>query len=158
MSDIYRTSEQADEEHSLLHKKQAMNQLSEKCVIMCWNVWSILSETKLQNVLQILKDNDVGIACICETWFDSSKGTFTSTIKRNGYEPFHAHREGKRGGGVAIIYRKQLAVKDGEASTTVYVSFEYSYVLLTLQSKRKLLLLCLYRKQEISFTMLDGDG
>ena len=64
-----------------------------------------------------------------------------------------SHREKKRGGGAAIIYKMQLAVKEGECSSSEYSSFEYSYVILTLESKRKLVLVCLYRKQEVSFTL-----
>ena len=74
-------------------------------------------------------------------------------IKKSGYEIHHAFREKKRGGGAAIIYKMQLAVKEGECSSSEYSSFEYSYVILTLESKRKLVLVCLYRKQEVSFTL-----
>ena len=70
---------------------------------MVWNVWSILNPVKLRNVLQILEDNDIQIACITETWFDADKGTFTSTIKDEGYKILHSPRTDKRGGGIAII-------------------------------------------------------
>ena len=73
---------------------------------MCWNVWSILNDEKLSNYLQVLEDNNIMIACITETWFDSKEGKFTATIKNAGFEITHAHRENKRGGGVAIIYKK----------------------------------------------------
>ena len=118
---------------------------------MCWNVWSVLSETKLNNLLQILEDNDVNIACITETWFDSKTGTFSEAIKRSGYKLHHAYREDKRGGGAAILYKKKLMIKYGDASATEYSSFEYSFVTITLQSKLKLVLVCVYRKQEVSF-------
>ena len=75
---------------------------------MCWNVWSILNEPKLTNFLQIIDDNDIGITCMCETWFDSEKGVFTTTIKERGYRIHHAYRSDKRGGGSAIIYKKGL--------------------------------------------------
>ena len=63
-------------------------------------------------------------------------------------------RENKRGGGSAIIYKTGLSVKKGEASSSEFLSFEYSYVTLTLSVDRKLLLCCLYRKQEFAFKEL----
>ena len=123
---------------------------------MCWNVWSILNEPKLTNFLQIIDDNDIGIACVCESWFDSEKGIFTKTIKKRGYKLHHAYRE-KRGGGSAIIYKKELAVKIGEASSTQYESFEYAYVTLTIQSKRRLLIANIYRNQEIAYTLFHDE-
>ena len=74
-------------------------------------------------------------------------------IKDAGYELYHAHRENKRGGGVAILYKKCLGVKAGEASTSRYLSFEFAFTTLTLKSKRRLLLVCVYRNQEIQFSV-----
>ena len=99
--------------------------------------------------MQILSDKDISIACITETWFDSKNGTFTKRIKNAGFEIHHGYRENKRGGGSAIIYKRGLTVKHGAASTSEYLSFEFSYVTLTLQSKRKMLLANVYRNQEI---------
>ena len=120
---------------------------------MCWNVWSILNERKLDNFLQIIEDKDISIACVTETWFDSKNGVFSQAIKKRGYELHHAYREDKRGGGTAILYKKQLMVKEGDASSSEYSSFEYVFVTLTLQSKKRVILICLYRKQEISFNL-----
>ena len=39
-----------------------------------WNVRSISKDLKLNNVLQVLEDNDIQAACLCETWFDSQNG------------------------------------------------------------------------------------
>ena len=125
--------------------------MSKKSVIFCWNPWSILSETKLQNFLQILADRNVCIACVTESWFDVKNGVFSRLITDAGYKLHHAYRTDKRGGGVAIIYKKHLAVKDGDASSSRYLSFEYAFVTLTLQSKRRIVLVCVYRNQEISF-------
>ena len=116
---------------------------------MCWNVWSILSERKLNNVLQIFDDNEIQVACVCETWFDAKNGKFTTSIKDAGFEIFHGHREEKRGGGTAIIYKKTLDAKPGEASTSKYLSFKFSNFILT-SAKSKIVLVCIYRKQETS--------
>ena len=29
------------------------------CKVMCWNVWSVLGEEKLRNVLQVIRDKDI---------------------------------------------------------------------------------------------------
>ena len=100
-------------------------------------------------MLQTLEDNNIQIACITETWFDAEKGTFTSTIKDEGYKIHHSPRIDKRGGGTAIIYKENLKVKEGAASSSKYQSFEFSYVYLKNQGTR-ILLLCIYRKQEIA--------
>ena len=118
------------------------------CNIMQWNVWSIMNEEKLSNVLQVFEDNNIQIGCLTETWFDAAKGKFSSTIKEAGYNIKHSHREDKRGGGTAIIYRDNMKIKPGKASSSTYKSFEFTYVYWRNKSI-KTLLLCLYRKQEI---------
>ena len=70
-----------------------------------------MGEQKLRNLLQFIEDSNVKIACICETWFDSQTGRHTAVIKEAGYEIIHANREGKRGGGVAIMYKESNKVK-----------------------------------------------
>ena len=119
------------------------------CKIIMWNVRSILKDLKLNNFLQLLEDNDIQVACLCETWFDSQNGTFTATIKAAGYEILHGNRDDNRGGGTAILYRKTMKVKRGEASTSKYKSFEYSHVSLKQVSDCKITLVCIHRKQEI---------
>ena len=118
---------------------------------MCWNVWSMLNEEKLRNVLQVIRDEDIKIACICETWFDSQRGKHTAVIREEGFEVTHANRDGKGGGGVAIIYEKQCKIKKGEGSTDKYSSFEYVYCILQ-TTVLKILLVCVYRLQEVSCT------
>ena len=120
---------------------------------MSWNVWSILNEEKLENFLQILEDNDISIACITESWFDEKSGVFSQKIQSRGYKLHHAYRENQRGGGVAVMFKKQFSVKPGDASSFEYSSFEYAYIVITLNSKRRLILVCVYRKQEINLSL-----
>ena len=122
---------------------------SVECNMFVWNVWSIANPEKLNNLLQIMEDRNISIACITETWFDKKTGPFSKTIRDAGYKLNHAYRENKRGGGCAIIYKEKLAIKDGDASSSSFESFEYANVTLTLKSGRKLLIVCLYRKQEV---------
>ena len=48
-------------------------------------------------------------------------------------------------------------IKDGDASTTEYSSFEYAFVTLTLQSKKCVILVCVYRKQEVVFNVFNDE-
>ena len=116
-----------------------------------------MSDIKLTNFLQILGDNNITVACITETWFDSETGTFSKLIKDEGYCLHHAYRSDKRGGGCAIIYRKGSSIKNMEASTEEYLSFEYSSAMINLDTKYKLHLICLYRKQEISYNIFKDE-
>ena len=126
---------------------------SAHCSVLSWNVWSIANEEKLLNFLQIIEDNQIDIACVTETWFDRKTGPFSRTIKSLGFKIHHAYREDKRGGGCAVIYKNNLSVKEGEASTTDFSSFEFSYATLSLKTGRKLIIICIYRKQEICFKL-----
>ena len=150
MSDTHRNAEENEENHSFLSKKLIGDNLSSmNYKIIVWNVWSIMNEVKLNHVLQVFEDNEIDIGCVTETWFDAQKGKFTATIKEAGYKIMHSHREDKRGGGTAILYKSNLKVKPGKASSTKYQSLEYTYVYLRNHST-KTLLLCVYRRQEVS--------
>ena len=130
---------------------------SVECRMMLWNVWSVAKTEKLNNLLQIIEDKQINIACITETWFESKTGTFTKAIKEAGYKINHAYREKKRGGGCAIIYQKKLSIKNGEVSSDMYLSFEYATVILNLKSGTKMTIVCLYRKQEIPFKLFSDE-
>ena len=123
VSNLRGTAEKGHEQHPILFKKREVIKSSRKCLVMTWNVWSVLNASKLENLLQIMKDYNISIACISETWFDSQNGPFSKSIKDAGYKLHHANRDKKRGGGTAIIYKKNLMIKDGEASVTDFSSF-----------------------------------
>ena len=108
-----------------------------KTAVMVWNVWSIMNEEKLQNFLQIIEDERVDVACVCESWFDAKSGKFSKLIKDCGFDLHHTYREGKRGGGVAIMYKKDLLVKEGGASTTQYQSLDYASITLYVIVEKK---------------------
>ena len=108
----------------------------------------MLSDEKCNNVLQVLEDNNIQVACISETWFDSKNGKFTKSIKEAGYELIHDFKE-ERGGGTAILYKNVIKIKPGEASSSKYISFEFSYI--TFVNTHKTILVCIYRKKEQSF-------
>ena len=157
MSYISRKAEEGYDEHSVLCKKLQVAELSGRSLMLCWNVWSILNETKRQNFLQIINDMKVSIACVVETWFDAETGPFSRQIKDCGYELHHAYREGIKGGGVAILYKKKMNVKKGDASTSKHSSFEYSYITVTMNSNKKIVIICIYRKQEVAFSIFHDE-
>ena len=53
-------------------------------------------------------------------------------LKEAGFELHHAYREGKRGGGVATLYKKKINAKEESASCLQYKS--YVYITLTVNS------------------------
>ena len=106
--------------------------------------------------IQILDDKCVSVACVTESWFDTKNGVFSKTLKDAGYKLHHAFRE-KRGGGVAIVYKNNMTVKDGGASCDRYLSFEYAFVTITLQTKQRMVLVCIYRNQEITFSIFQDE-
>ena len=134
-----------------------MRTLSSSHRIMIWNVRSVAKDEKLEGLLQILEDRNIYIACITETWFDRKNGKFTKSIKDSGFEINHAFREDKRGGGCAIIFKKNLSIKKGDVSSTTYSSFEYSVITLNMNSGSKILIACLYRKQEIAYKIFHEE-
>ena len=93
---------------------------------------------------EILEDNNIQIACIIETWFDAEKGTFTSTIKDEGYKILHSPRTDKRGGGTAIIYKENLKVKEGAASSSKYQSLNLAISTLKIKGQES----CYYASTE----------
>lgn len=103
---------------------------------------------KVDLVLSILFDNNIGIACIAETWFSGQSNTTTSIIKNSGYNISHNFR-GKRGGGVAIIWKKELDKQVRNiAAIKSFDSFQYQNIIFN--GKFKLNLICLYRFQEVN--------
>ena len=77
---------------------------------------------------------------------------FSAAIKSAGLEIAHAFRDDKAGGGVAIIYKNDMPMKKGAASTSEYITFEYCTTIFRQGNGVKLLIVCLYRKQEQAFS------
>ena len=55
------------------------------------------------------------------------------------------------------MYKKKMQVKKGEASSSQYSSFEYAYVTVSLKSNKKLVIICVYRKQEVVFSVFNEE-
>ena len=115
---------------------------------MAWNVQSICN--KIYEVLSILSDNDIDIACISETWLSEEKSQITAIIKQHGFQIKHIYRE-KRGAGVAIIWKNSLEklfkIKC-DFKTKTFNTFQYINICIC--DSIKINLVCLYRHQEES--------
>ena len=122
-----------------------MKKSNQSSTIGClvWNVQSI--NNKVDEVIQVLSDNNIQVACISETWLSDQTSITTSIIKEAGYEIDHAYRD-KRGGGVAILW-KNIKVKSN-FSPKRFTSFQYKNI--WLDGKLKINLICIYRFQEVS--------
>ena len=103
--------------------------------------------------IELLSDNQVQVACITETWFSDESNVTTSTIKEAGYDIEHAYRS-KRGGGAAIIWKKNINVKCN-FKRKCYDTFQYTNIVL--DGNVKINLICLYRLQETSITQFMDD-
>ena len=75
---------------------------------MLYNPRSIVN--KVDNVMMTLKDKNVDIAAICETWLPDKNNPTTAKIKQFGYFILHDFRTDQRGGGTALIYRSNILI------------------------------------------------
>ena len=89
-----------------------------------------------------LSDSDIDICFLTETWLRKGDTSKIAEIKDLGYSIIHQSRPG-RGGGVAIAFKKDLAVS--KTKTKSYKSFEMIEGLLKSNSGELLRLCCIYR-------------
>lgn len=119
-----------------------------------WNVKSL--NNKIHSVLQVLNDDNTDIVCLQETWFSSETNAITSIIKQAGYNIDHVFRS-KVGAGVAILWKTkfQSLKQICKIPAKTYVSLQYQCVVFNFDPK--LIILSIYRLQEISFTQFLTD-
>ena len=122
---------------------------------MSWNVQSLVNKTHL--VLQVLNDEMIDIACIQETWLSSESNVTTALIKEAGYNICHVHRCDKRGSGTAILWKDTLNLlkRDCIVKPKAYISLQYQC--LVFKFNPKIILINIYRLQEISFSQFLKD-
>ena len=121
---------------------------------LCWNVQSIVS--KIHEVLQVLSDEETDIACIQETWLSQEHSATTGIIKQAGYDITHVYRD-KRGAGVAVLHKHNLKSLVGKCviKEKCFVSFQYQCLIIN--CKPKLLVISIYRLQEISMNVFTQE-
>ena len=73
--------------------------------IGCFNARSLCNKTC--GVLELLKDNNISICCVTETWLTSNDKAKFAEIHDLGYDVISAPRKG-RGGGVAFLYNPNI--------------------------------------------------
>lgn len=107
--------------------------------------------------MQYIIDANVTIACITESWLTDETNNVTFRIKNYGYCISHKHRETGKGGGVCFIYKPSLMTKN-VINTTNFESFEkHSLIISSPSNPISLSVVCVYRKQEISFTQFCSE-
>ena len=123
--------------------------------LVSWNVQSLCN--KIHIILQVLHDEKIDIACIQETWLSSESNLITSIIKQAGFNIAHVFRSDKRGAGVAIIWKERLqsVVQLCKIKVKSYTSFQYQCMIFNV--KPKLLIISIYRLQEIPFAQFLVD-
>ena len=114
------------------------------CVL--WNAASL--NNKLPDFLALLEDEDLDIAAVTETWMSSQQNNITAELRDNGYNIFHFNRDNKRGGGVALIFKKDFKFVSGK--TFNFETFECILVSIACRAGRQVNFIVLYRYCEIS--------
>ena len=113
---------------------------------MLYNPWSL--NNKIDAFMVTLSDYSVDIAAVCETWLNDRNNPTTATIKSHGYSITHNFREGRKGGGTALIYKNCFALSPISFPNT-FKSFELTAAL----AKRdavKIIFVVLYRTGPLS--------
>ena len=112
---------------------------------------------KIHTILQVLSDEDIDIACFQETWFSSETNAITSIIKEAGYNIVHVFRTDKKGAGVAVIWKNKLdSLKQiCKIKTKDYISLQYQCIVFNF--KPKIIIISIYRLQEIPFKQFLDD-
>ena len=97
-----------------------------KLRLMLYNPWSL--NNKIDAFMITLSDYSVDIAAVCETWLNDRNNPTTATIKSHGYSITHNFREGRKGGGTALIYKNCFALSPISFPNT-FKSFELTAAL-----------------------------
>ena len=123
-----------------------------------WNVRSISGYLKLHFVQQTLEDKNTDIACITETWLNPYEGHkhILSELNKFGYNVSFRSRKARKGGGVAFLIKKHIKFSRVFKNTLQYNSFEWNGIRVY-SPKTTYCILCIYRKQEISFLQFHAD-
>ena len=114
-----------------------------------------LNIQKAKKLMDYQVNCKIDISLLSETWFYDDENYQTSFFRQFGnYEVYNNPRVTDTwGGGVCVLANKTLVTKQNRLHN--YVSFEVVCCTLTVCKPRncKLKVLCLYRKDKISFTL-----
>ena len=102
----------------------------------CFKVRSL--KNKCSEVVSLLSDHEIDLACISETWLDGADKPVVTEIGELVYVLLHVPRS-TRGGGVEILYKPELRV-EVEQCRIKHQSFEIIEAVVYLGPNRKLLI------------------
>ena len=103
--------------------------------------------------METLKDNDIHLACITESWLSPEQGHDHTlfVIQSYGFNISYTSRVDQRGGGVALLVKKGIKYTTLKLKNSIgpFLSFEWNGIRI-LGGKIMYRILCIYRKQEVS--------
>ena len=114
------------------------------CVL--WNAGSL--NNKLSDLLALLEDEDLDIAAVTETWMSSQQNNITAELRDIGYNIFHFNRDTRKGGGVALIFKKDFKFVSGK--TFKFETFECILVSIACRTSAQVNFIVVYRFCEIT--------
>jgi len=105
---------------------------------------------KLHFIIQTLLDSDIHIACITESWLNDGHDHTIAVLNSFGFSISHSFRATRKGGGVAILLRKEMKFKK-IVNDAVFDSFEWHGI--KYLTRNPICILCIYRKQEFPMAL-----
>ena len=111
-----------------------------------FNVNSLVSEERQLGIFNIVLEKDLDFMCLVETKLDNSSVPISSSTP-NGYSNFHVERKGgKKGGGVAIIYKTIYTCQRLKIHSEIITNtFEYIAIKVTPANRASFTLVAIYR-------------
>ncbi len=87
-------------------KNKHRNQLKLKAAV--FNAQSLNS--KIPEVSEYMKEQNLDLYMIVESWYNDKNATNINKLKQGGYEMRHTPRSQRAGGGISVIFKKNLEV------------------------------------------------
>ena len=99
---------------------------------------------KVGKIFPSLQDKDVDIVGFSETWLTGTNTPTTAQIKNSGYDLVSEHRDNRRGGGTAIVFKLGYMVKELNLNFTIN-SFELKVARIKNQNSKDVVFGVIYR-------------
>ena len=82
-------------------------------------------KNKVTEINDLIIEKDADLVFITETWLKDSDNITKHILAPPGYNMINKNRQGRSGGGVAIIYRSSFEIVLNDVNTSVFNSFEH---------------------------------
>ena len=112
---------------------------------LLWNPCSL--QSKLSDFLALLDDEDLDIVAVTETWMTCQHNNVTAELREKGYSIYHFNRDGRRGGGVALVYKSSFRFISGK--TFHSENFECIQISIACHAARPVNFIVVYRYCEV---------